>query len=101
LKLVKESRILKGTGPDVKAGDEIFTTTAKTPAPGNIIEYPITYTNISTPQSGSNNNATLNILGIVLTEDGTSSSNNWARDNDNNGVIDTNHVGSMSPLRTD
>lgn len=92
LKLVKESQILKGTGPDVKAGDENFSTTAKTPAPGNIIEYRVTYTNISTPQSGSNNNGVANLTGIILTENGTSSSNNWALDNNGDGDIDTTHV---------
>lgn len=92
LKLVKESRILKGTGPDIKAGDETFSSTGKIPAPGNIIEYRVTYTNISSPQVGSNNNVILNIAGIILTENGRAGSNNWARDNDNNGVVDTSHV---------
>ena len=92
LKLVKESRILKGSGPDVKLGDENLSVTGKTPAPGNIIEYRVTYTNISNPQSGSNNNAILNIAGMILREDGRAGGNNWARDNDNNGVIDTSHV---------
>ena len=92
LKLIKESRILQGTGPAVADSDKAFSTTAKTPAPGNIIEYRVTYTNISTPQSGSNNNAILNIAGIILTENGRAGGNNWARDNDNNGVVDTSHV---------
>lgn len=91
LKLFKESRILKGSGPDVKLGDENFSVTGKTPAPGNIIEYRVTYTNISNPQLGSNN-AVLNIIGIILREDGRAGGNNWARDNDNNGVVDTSHV---------
>lgn len=92
LKLVKECRILKGSGPDVKLGDENFSPAGKTAAPGNIIEYRVTYTNISSSQSGSNNNVILNIAGIILTEDGKARDNNWARDNDNNGVVDTSHV---------
>lgn len=92
LKLVKESRILKGSGPDVKLGNETFSAIGKTAAPGNIIEYRVTYTNISSPQSGSNNNSILNIGGILLREDGRAGSNNWARDNDNNAVVDTSHV---------
>lgn len=92
LKLYKESRLLQHTGPAILLGQDVFSTTAKTPAKGNIIEYRLTYSNISTPQSGSGTNSTLNILGIVLTEDGVSNGNNWALDSNNDGVTDTSHV---------
>ncbi|MEH2435285.1 MAG: hypothetical protein V7K25_13700 [Nostoc sp.] len=91
LKLVKESRLLQGSGPAVATNDSTFSTTAKKPGVGNIIEYRITYTNISSVPIGSNN-ATLNAIGIIITENGNSTNNNWAKDNDNNGKVDTSHV---------
>ena len=78
LDLLKESRVLPGTGPALSvAGDASFSTTPKRPAPGNILEYRITYRNISTPNSGSGN-LVLNASNIVITEDGTAGTNNWA-----------------------
>jgi hypothetical protein len=63
-------------------------------APGSIIEYTITYKNISEAQAGSGNNATLDAKDIVITEDGTlgSGGNNWALDNDVNGKSDTSNI---------
>ena len=113
LKLVKMSRVLQGTGPAVGAGQDNFNSTpavdpdgsgplltadpdpnttdvARTPAPGNIIEYQISYINISTPQAGAGN-VLLNASKTVITEDGTGTSN-WAKDNDQDGVIDTSNV---------
>ncbi|MEH2467805.1 beta strand repeat-containing protein [Nostoc sp.] len=97
LQLLKESRVLQGTGPALPGGstDGTFSTTAKKPAPGNIIEYRITYKNISTPQVGSGN-VILNVDKIVITEDGTQSPNNWAKDNDNNSLIDTSNIVSSA-----
>jgi hypothetical protein len=92
IRLQKVSRILPGTGPAVLSGQETFNANPKTPAPGNIIEYQITYTNISTPQAGTSTNAILNASNLVITENGTTGTNTWARDNDNNGVIDTSNV---------
>ncbi|MHC5596238.1 MAG: beta strand repeat-containing protein [Nostoc sp.] len=105
LRVVKLSRVLKGTGPDVGAGQDDFETTPaigsfhpgtgadvlRTPAVGNIVEYQIRYTNISAPQSGTGN-AILNADKIVITEDGTKSPSNWALDNDSNGGIDTSNI---------
>ena len=72
LQLLKESRVLQGTGPALPAGstDGTFSVTPKKPAPGNIIEYRITYKNISSPQVGTGN-VILNADKIVITEDGT------------------------------
>ena len=97
LKMVKESRVIKSTGPDVVPGEETFSVTPKSPAPGNILEYRITYKNISEAQSGTNN-VILNASDIEITEDGTLSTapgdglNNWALDNDGNGEIDTSNI---------
>ncbi|MEH1842147.1 MAG: hypothetical protein V7L20_26305 [Nostoc sp.] len=93
LQLLKQSRVLQGTGPALPTGstDGTFSVTPKKPAPGNIIEYQITYKNISTPQVGTGN-VILNADKIVITEDGTQSPNNWALDNDTSGQIDTSNI---------
>ncbi len=51
LKLLKMSRVLQGSAPAVQGTDGTFSITPKKPAPGNIIEYQIQYTNISDAQS--------------------------------------------------
>ncbi len=94
LKMLKESRVLAGTGPAVQGTDGKFSTTPKKPAPGNILEYRITYSNISDAQSGTGN-IILTATKVVVTEDGTiggTGGNNWALDNDANGQIDTSNV---------
>jgi hypothetical protein len=91
LKMVKESKILKGTGPDVRSGDETFSSNPKKPAPGNIIEYQIRYKNISDAQAGTGN-VILNANKVVIVEDGTTGGNNWALDNDVNAKIDTSNI---------
>lgn len=93
LKMVKVSRVLLGTGPAVQGTDGTFSITPKNPAPGNIIEYQIQYTNISDAQAGTGN-VILNANKVVITEDGTvgAAGNNWALDNDNNTQIDTSNI---------
>lgn len=93
LKLVKEARILDASGTPVSGPGGVFSTTppASDIKPGNQIEYRITYTNISIAPVGAGN-VTLSATNIAITEDGTATPNNWAKDNDNNGVIDTSHV---------
>ncbi|MDJ0795366.1 MAG: hypothetical protein QNJ51_00815 [Calothrix sp. MO_167.B12] len=91
LKLVKESRVTQGTGPAVVSGDETWSSTPKTPSPGNILEYRIRYSNISDPQAGAGN-IILNADKVVITEDGVGNGNNWAKDNDSNGEIDTSNI---------
>lgn len=92
LQLLKESRILQGTGPAVQGTDGTFSIAAKRPAPGNIIEYRITYRNISEAVSGTGN-VILNADKVVITEDGVAGTNNWALDSaPTNGVIDTSNV---------
>ncbi len=78
LNLAKQSRLLVGTGPALSvAADGTFSATNKTPAPGNIIEYQVVYSNISVPNSGAGN-VILNANNIVITEDGAAGTNNWA-----------------------
>jgi hypothetical protein len=97
LKMLKESRVLPGTGPAVQGNEGTFSVDPKKPAPGNIIEYRITYTNISEAQSGTGN-VTLKADKVVIVEDGTLSTasgdgkNNWAKDNDVNGQLDTSNI---------
>ncbi len=91
LKLLKESRVLPGTGPAVLGSDGTFSIAQKNPAPGNIIEYRITYTNISESQSGTGN-VILKADKVVIVEDGTLTTANWAKDNDVNGQIDTSNI---------
>jgi hypothetical protein len=97
LKMLKESRVIPGTGPAVAATDAAFSVNPKTPAPGNVIEYRITYTNISEAQAGTGN-ILLNASNVKVVEDGTlkvlptDTKNNWALDNDGDGKIDTSNV---------
>ncbi|WP_138498815.1 beta strand repeat-containing protein [Nostoc sp. PA-18-2419] len=91
LKLLKVSRVLQGSGPVVQGNDGSFSIDPKKPAPGNIIEYQIQYSNISESQSGTGN-VILNADKVVITEDGTQSPNNWALDNDASGQIDTSNI---------
>jgi len=91
LQLLKTSRLLQGTGPAINAPDDQFSTAQKRPQPGNIIEYRITYKNISTPVVGTGN-VILNADKVVITENGVLAPNNWARDNDLNQQIDTSNV---------
>lgn len=93
VRLAKETRILKGDGPDVISGQGTFSTAQKNPAPGNIIEYQITYTNVSdAAPTGGSGNKIMNASKVVITEDGTAGTNSWAKDTNNDGVIDTSNV---------
>ena len=91
LRLDKESRILKGDGPDVLAAQGVFSKESKQPSEGNLIEYRITYRNISDAQAGTGN-ITLDADKVVIEEDGTLGDNNWAKDNDGDNIIDTSNV---------
>ncbi len=91
--LAKTARVLAADGATelVPAGTAI---TGNVP-PGSIIEYNITYKNITEAQAGSGSNAVLDAKDIVVTENGTIgglTGNNWALDNDSNGSFDTSNV---------
>lgn len=104
VEVIKESRLLQGSGPAVLSGQETFSIDPKTPGSGNIVEYRFTYTNISL--AGGPGNRTLSADNLTIVEDGTTydpvdnpSGNNWALDNDNNDgdddpttSIDSSHV---------
>ncbi|MGB3653867.1 MAG: hypothetical protein WBA41_22005 [Rivularia sp. (in: cyanobacteria)] len=95
LKLFKESRILNPDGSEKVA----FSIDNKSPAPGEIIEYRITYNNISEePDTSSPGNVVLNAKNVVITEDGTTGGNNWALDNDNDGALDTVNVSGTAKV---
>lgn len=92
LRMVKEARILDANGNQL----EDFTTTPSTTniRPGNIIEYRITYTNISNAAGGAGSRL-LSATNVVISEDGVPSptnTNNWAGDSDGDGVINTSNV---------
>ena len=107
LQLVKQARVLRNNGTRLVeiAGFNAADST-KQPAPGDILEYRITYTNISdvesTSDGTSSGNVVLNADDVVITEDGVLGDNNWAEDNDINPdgspaedgdtLIDTLHV---------
>ncbi len=109
LQLLKVSRILQGTGSPVVGNQGSFESTpgiinggvtidpnplvtdeSRNPTPGNIIEYQIRYKNISTVQAGVGN-VILNADKLVITEDGTTGTNNWALLN-TFGVIFTSNI---------
>lgn len=101
LRLAKQARILNGDGTVITGYNSPFFITPTTAdsnqfLPGRIIEYQITYTNISTNTTGTNN-AVANASRVFITEDGALSPNNWALDNDGIGGIDTSHVGGPPP----
>lgn len=64
----------------------------KKPLPGDILEYRVIYRNISEPQVGSGNNGVLNGVNVMIDEDGTFGTNNWALDNNNDTDMDTINV---------
>ena len=106
LQLVKKAQVLRDDGTGTLAvvtgmGYE-DPDSAKQPAPADVLEYQITYTNISEDGGdGGTGNGLLQADDIVITEDGTANGNNWAVDNDDpaedgDNLIDTLHVNGAS-----
>ena len=100
LRLLKTSQVLQGAGPTVIGADGTLSANAKTPSPGNILRYVLTYSNISTPPVGVGN-IILDATNVVITDSGilntlafptAPNGNNWGQDYNINGVIDTSHV---------
>ena len=92
LTLVKEARLLDANGLPAAGADGQFSQNPTfRPQPDQIIEYRVTYTNISEGVVGSGNSG-LNANNVVVTENGTLANSNWALDNDTNGEIDTSNV---------
>ncbi|MBD2101035.1 hypothetical protein [Leptolyngbya sp. FACHB-261] len=104
LKLVKDARVLDTNGTTVVQDYPATPGSTNIPASavltGRFIEYRITYTNISSPATGATGSIGLDATNVTVTEKGDiggNGGNNWALDNDGNGVIDTsNVVGSAS-----
>lgn len=107
LKLVKKARVLRrddledptSTNYSEVAGmgfDDADT--AKFPIPGDIIEYQVTFTNISDDQGAGSDNVTLRADDIFITEDGTTGDNNWAVDGNDDDLMDTLHVISHAAI---
>lgn len=65
LQLSKSSTVINGTGVGA----------ATDPVPGAVIEYTITYTNITS--TGGSNSSGLTVSNLVVTEDGNAAPNNW------------------------
>ena len=100
MNLVKQVRVLTPQGnvrDGMRFGDN---NNAKTPLPGDILEYRLIYRNISEPQAGNGTNGILNGVEFSIEENGTAADgpngtatdNNWALDNNNDGDLDTIHV---------
>ncbi|BAZ18100.1 hypothetical protein NIES4071_99830 [Calothrix sp. NIES-4071] len=79
LKLEKKARLLEANGNPVAGAAGNFTTDqsilAAAATPGRIIEYQITYTNVST--TGGTDSVTLPANNLVITENGTTGNNTW------------------------
>ncbi|PSB09168.1 hypothetical protein C7B62_14240 [Pleurocapsa sp. CCALA 161] len=104
LKLVKKARVLRAnasgqyslvTGMNFNDPDA-----NKKPAPGDIIEYQVAYSNISDPQATGANSVLLQANDVRIIENGTVGANNWALDttspDDGDTIIDTLHVPSSA-----
>ena len=100
LQLVKKARVLRdnGSGTYTEVAGMGFDDPdgGKQPAPGDLLEYQITYSNISDDGGSGTGNGLLFADDVVITEDGTTGGNNWAVDNDNpdpdgDDLIDTLH----------
>ncbi|MEM8722259.1 MAG: hypothetical protein AAGE84_23685 [Cyanobacteria bacterium P01_G01_bin.39] len=102
LQLLKKARVLRDDGNGVFAevagmgfndpdGD-------KEAAPGDLLEYQITYTNISDDGGSGTGNGLLQADDVVITEDGTAGNNNWAVDNDDPNEDGDNLIDTLLPL---
>ncbi len=104
LQLLKKARVLRDSGSGfVEVAGMGFDDPNgnKNPAPGDILEYQITYTNITEDGSSGTGNGLLQADDIVITEDGVPSAtndNNWANDNDDPAEDGDNLIDTLHPL---
>jgi hypothetical protein len=92
LQLTKQTRIVQGTGVAVTGGNSVLSSASKEAAAGNLIEYVVQLVNISEPNPSANDaNKLLVADGGLIVENGSTSPNNWAQDNDGNSMPDTRH----------
>jgi hypothetical protein len=80
LKLTKEAQISAADGTIIQAYTDGVAPNASLPkaAPGQLIQYRITYTNISDVAPVGSNSVGLSAQNIRVTEDGNAGPNNWA-----------------------
>jgi hypothetical protein len=76
IEVLKESRVLDSNKTPLTDAKGIFSETAKPVKVDQYIEYRITYTNISTPATGTGNKP-ISAANFTITEDGNTSPNNW------------------------
>jgi hypothetical protein len=97
LKLSKQAQILDTDGVSVI---EAYTATpTKKAAPGQMIQYKITYSNISEAAPANSNSIALNAQKIVVTEDGKGSAtntNSWYTANGSTTVVTDHKTGSAA-----
>lgn len=102
LQLLKKARVLRDNGSGAfseVAGMGFNDDDAdKEPAPGDLLEYQITYTNISDDGGSGTGNGLLQADDVVITEDGTAGNNNWAVDNDDPNEDGDNLIDTLLPL---
>lgn len=99
--MYKEAQILEADGTTVV---QPFTTDATALTgkltPGRIVEYRISYKNISENATATTGSSILNATNLQIVEDGTTGGNNWALDQDVNGIMDTVHVSATDAAGT-
>ena len=102
LQLVKKARVLRdngsGTYAEVAGMGFDDPNSVKQPAPGDLLEYQITYTNISDEGGSGTGNGLLQADDVVITEDGTTGGNNWAVDNDDPAEDGDDLIDTLHPL---
>ncbi len=90
LQVTKSARIVAADGTTVIQDYSAGPSSANI-QPGRYIDYKITYTNVSSAPAGTGSTV-LNAGSAVIIEDGTAGGNNWALDQDGNGILDTSNV---------
>jgi hypothetical protein len=76
LQLDKKAQILDKDGTTVI--EDYTVTPTKKPAPGQMIRYQITYSNVSDIAPNGSDSVALNAQNIIITEDGAANGNSWS-----------------------
>jgi hypothetical protein len=90
VRLVKEVQILAANGIDIVSPYTTSPSPTIKPQPGEFLQYRVRYQNISEPVILNSGSVGLNAQNLLVTEDGTSGTNNWALA-DANGKVRTEH----------
>jgi hypothetical protein len=78
MQVVKEFRILDAAGRPIGDGAYSASSAAPPVESNQLLEYRITYTNISTPAPADSGSQTLSAINFTVIEDGRTSPNTWA-----------------------